>query len=80
MPSTKTFHCAAVDLGATSGRVVVGTWNGHKLRLTEVHRFPNKFQSLNGHDYVDLPGIWTEITGGLRKARKQFPKLAAVGA
>jgi rhamnulokinase len=79
MASTKTIHCAAVDLGATSGRVIVGTWNGRKLVLTETHRFPNQFRALGGHDYWDLPGLWAEITTGLRAAKKRFPKLASVG-
>lgn len=75
----KPLHCAAVDLGATSGRVIVGTWNGKRLALTEVHRFPNQFRSIGGHDYWDLPGLWTEISTGLRAAKKRFPKLASVG-
>lgn len=75
----KPLHCAAVDLGATSGRVIVGTWNGKRLDLTEVHRFPNQFRSIGGHDYWDLPGLWTEISTGLRAAKKRFPKLASVG-
>ena len=75
----KPLHCAAVDLGATSGRVIVGTWNGKRLDLTEVHRFPNQFRSISGHDYWDLPGLWTEISTGLRAAKKRFPKLASVG-
>ncbi len=79
MASTKTFHCAAVDLGATSGRVIVGTWTGKKLDLTEVHRFPNAFQSLGGHDYWNLPGLWAEVQTGLRQAAKKFPRLASVG-
>ena len=79
MPSSKTIHCAAVDLGATSGRVIVGAWNGRRLVLTEVHRFPNQFRSLGGHDYWDLPGLWAEITHGLREAKRRFPKLASVG-
>ena len=79
MPSSKTIHCAAVDLGATSGRVIVGAWDGRRLTLTEVHRFPNQFRSIGGHDYWDLPGLWTEITTGLRAARARFPRLASVG-
>ena len=75
----KTIHCAAVDLGATSGRVIVGAWNGARLTLTEVHRFPNQFRSVGGHDYWDLPGLWTEITAGLRAAKQRFPQLASVG-
>ena len=79
MISSKSIHCAAVDLGATSGRVIVGAWNGRRLDLTEVHRFPNQFRSLGGHDYWDLPGLWAEITAGLREAKRRFPKLASVG-
>jgi rhamnulokinase len=75
MPSVT---CAAVDLGATSGRVIVGTW-GKQPVLTEVHRFPNAFSSLGVHDYWNLPGLWSEVCTGLRKAKQQFPKLASVG-
>ena len=70
--------CAAVDLGATSGRVIVGVW-GPKLQLTEVHRFTNVFHSLGKHDYWDVARLWDEIRAGLRKAKAQFPKLASVG-
>ncbi len=79
MPSPKTIHCAAVDLGATSGRVIVGAWNGKRLDLTEVHRFLNQFRSIGGHDYWDVPGLWSEIATGLREAKKRFPKLVSVG-
>ena len=79
MASSKTIHCAAVDLGATSGRVIVGTWAKNRLTLTEVHRFPNAFKSVGGHDYWDIPGLWSEITAGLRLAKQRFPKLASVG-
>ena len=57
----------------------MGTWTGRKLVLTEVHRFPNQFRSIGGHDYWDLPGLWAEISTGLRAAKKRFPKLASVG-
>lgn len=85
--TSSTIHCAAVDLGATSGRVIVGTWKSggrgftprHTLTLTEVHRFPNAFKSAGGHDYWDIPGLWSEITTGLRAAKKKFPALASVG-
>ncbi|HVU37191.1 MAG TPA: FGGY family carbohydrate kinase, partial [Opitutales bacterium] len=70
--------CAAIDLGATSGRVIVGVW-GKKPALTEVHRFANAFHSLGAHDYWDIPLLWEEIRTGLRKAKAQFPKIASVG-
>jgi rhamnulokinase len=72
-------QCAAIDLGATSGRVIVGEWSGRRLSLTEVHRFPNQFRSLAGYEYWDLPGLWSEVRAGLAKARKRFPRLASVG-
>ena len=74
----RTVTCAAIDLGATSGRVIVGTW-GKRPVLTEVHRFPNAFQSMGANDYWNLPGLWNEVCTGLRKAKQQFPKLASVG-
>lgn len=76
---TRPVHCAAVDLGATSGRVVVGTWAGGRLELREIHRFPNRFRRLAGHDYWDVPSLWAEAAAGLVKAQAEFP-LASVGA
>jgi rhamnulokinase len=75
----KPVHCAAVDLGASSGRVIVGKWAGRGLALTEVHRFPNQFRPLAGHEYWDLPYIWSEVRAGLAKARREFPGLASIG-
>ena len=72
-------NCAAVDLGATSGRVIVGTWAGRGLELTEVHRFPNQFRPLAGHEYWDMAYLWSEVRAGLVKARARFPRLASVG-
>ncbi len=72
-------HCAAVDLGAGSGRVIVGTWENNRLTTTEVHRFPNQFNSVAGHDYWDIPRLWREIQDGLLAARRTFPTLASVG-
>ncbi|MCX6951689.1 MAG: FGGY-family carbohydrate kinase, partial [Verrucomicrobia bacterium] len=73
---------AAVDFGATSGRVILGAWSKNHLTLTEVHRFPNTFRSLAGHDYWDVGTLWHEAQTGLRKAVAALPrgaKLASVG-
>ena len=82
MPSTAPLHLAAIDLGATSGRVILGTWAKNKLTLKEVHRFPNSFQSIGGHDYWNIAGLWSEILTGLNAAVAALPKgatLASVG-
>jgi rhamnulokinase len=75
-------YSAAVDLGATSGRVILGTWAKNRLTLNEVHRFPNTFHTLNGHDYWDVGTLWHEVQTGLRKAVAALPRgarLASVG-
>lgn len=82
MKSPQPLYCAAVDLGATSGRVIVGTWDGHALTTSEVHRFPNGLRSLSGHDYWDIAGLWTEVQTGLAAAVASLPRgatLASVG-
>ncbi len=82
MASPKPLHCAAIDLGATSGRVIVGTWTRGRLTTKEVHRFPNALRSANGHDYWDIPGLWSEVQTGLRAAAASLPRgqtLASVG-
>jgi rhamnulokinase len=71
--------CAAVDLGATSGRVIVGKWDGSGLELREVHRFPNAFHAMAGHEYWDIPRLWGEVCAGLALARSRYPRLACVG-
>jgi rhamnulokinase len=80
--SPQPLYCAAVDLGATSGRVIVGTWDGAALTSAEVHRFPNSLRSLAGHDYWDIAGLWTEVQIGLKLAAQALPPgatLASVG-
>ena len=78
----RTIYTAALDFGATSGRVILGRWSKNRLTLTEVHRFPNAFHTLNGHDYWDLGTLWHEAQAGLRKAVATLPHgatLASVG-
>lgn len=59
---------AAVDLGAESGRVVVGTFDGGRLALEDVHRFPNVPVRVGGTLHWDVLRLWGDIATGLRKA------------
>jgi rhamnulokinase len=79
MPQKPSVSCAAVDLGATSGRVIVGTWSKKGLVLTEVHRFPNQFRTLGERAYWDVALLWNEVCQGLREAKAKYPELASVG-
>lgn len=58
----------AIDLGATSGRAVLGRFKGESIETVEVHRFPNHIVRERGRYCWDLLSLWREILEGLRKA------------
>ena len=58
----------AVDLGASSGRVMLGRWNGSTLKLEELHRFSNDAVRLCGTLHWDILRLLHEIKQGLAKA------------
>jgi rhamnulokinase len=58
----------AVDLGASSGRVLCGLFDGKKLSLEEAHRFPNLPFPLMGSYHWNALGLLGEVKTGLRKA------------
>jgi len=71
----------AVDLGAESGRVMAGIWNGKKLQLEEINRFPNGAVALGETIRWDVLRLWAEIQNGLTLAGKKFGKqIVSVGA
>jgi rhamnulokinase len=69
---------AAVDLGAESGRVVVGTFDGGRLALEEGHRFRNVPVSLAGTLHWDFLRLFGDLLTGLRRAGADGP-VASVG-
>ncbi len=62
-------HVIAIDLGATSGRVMDVAFEGERLRLEEVHRFPNIPVQTPGSLHWDALRLWREITVGIDAAR-----------
>lgn len=56
---------AAVDLGAESGRVMLGNFDGKRLQIKEVHRFSNGGVRLGKNLYWDVLRLWSEIKAGL---------------
>ncbi|MBC8076353.1 MAG: rhamnulokinase, partial [Chloroflexales bacterium] len=70
----------AVDLGASSGRVLLGAWDGQRFALSELHRFANRPVPLPGALHWDLLALWAEILHGVRRyAREHSAPLAAIG-
>lgn len=58
----------AVDLGAESGRVIAGLFDGKKIRLEELHRFGNGPVHVADTMRWDVLRLWSEIQAGLAKA------------
>ena len=56
---------AAVDIGASSGRVIVGWVENGTMHLQEVHRFDNIQKRVGGHDCWDIEGLFENVVEGL---------------
>lgn len=61
---------AAVDIGASSGRVVIGTVHDGRIELTEIHRFDNIQKRCDGHDCWDIEMLFRETVAGLAKCKE----------
>ena len=73
MTDRASLRLAAVDLGAESGRVVVGALDGERLTLDEVHRFPNTPVRLGQTLHWDVLRLWGDVEAGLRRAGAAGP-------
>jgi len=69
----------ALDLGAESGRGVLGKFDGERLALDEIHRFPNGPVRLLDTLHWDLPRLFDEMKGALRKVAATGSRLEGVG-
>lgn len=75
--STKNY--LAVDLGATSGRTIVATYDGQKVEMRELTRFKNPQIPLGGHLFWDLPALYNEILLALRKTVSEGIPIESIG-
>ena len=69
----------AVDLGATSGRTIVGTLDEGKVVLEELTRFDNNLIEANGHFYWDIYALYFEIIKGLKAAKQRDLCITSIG-
>jgi rhamnulokinase len=69
---------AAVDLGAQSGRVAVGRFDGERLSVTEVHRFPNTPIRVRGTLHWDILRLFHDVLEGLRAAGREAGRIDSV--
>lgn len=68
----------AVDIGASSGRHIVGWMEDGRLCTEEVYRFPNGVQRQDGHLVWDIEGIFAHVKEGLKAAFARYPRIESV--
>ncbi|RHM53556.1 rhamnulokinase [Mitsuokella sp. AF33-22] len=69
----------AIDIGASSGRHILGWMDKGKMRIEEIYRFENKLVKQNGHLCWDLDHLFHEVVAGLRKCKELNRVPASVG-
>lgn len=69
----------AIDLGAESGRTILGMFVDEKLKLIETHRFSNGPVSLPDGLHWDVLHLWTEIKAGIRATVQERPRIDSIG-
>src|SRR5699024_2709185 len=69
----------AVDIGASSGRLIAGYLQDGKMILDEVHRFENKIIEKEGYFCWDVEKLFSEIKKGIRKTKKQGFATESIG-
>ena len=67
----KIYNFLAFDLGATSGRSVIGTLQDGKIEIRELTRFPNGITTVNGKCYWNLLGLFNSIKQGLAACARE---------
>ena len=68
----------AIDIGASSGRHIVGWKEDGNLQTREVYRFPNGVSELDGHLIWDIEALEMHVIAGIREAFSQFPAIESL--
>ena len=72
-------HFFAIDLGATSGRTILGSIEGGRLQQRELTRFPNPIIQTGGHFFWDIYALYQEIIRGLRIVDSEGIEIQSIG-
>lgn len=72
-------HFFTVDLGATSGRTILGTLDNGKITYEEITRFPNHIIHATGHCYWDIYALFFEIIKGLKAVAERNVQITSIG-
>ena len=68
----------AIDIGASSGRHIIGWLKEGRLKTQEIYRFPNGVHEENGHLVWDVDALVAEVKNGIREAQKWYPSIESL--
>ena len=68
----------AIDIGASSGRHIVGWRENGELRIDEVYRFPNGVKELDGHLTWDIAELVRHVKAGITEAQRRYPDIQSL--
>ena len=71
-------YCLAIDIGASSGRHIVGWFEDGEIKTEEIYRFPNGMDTLDGHLVWDTDRLFSEVKNGLKLAFEKHPTLSSL--
>ena len=71
-------YCLAIDIGASSGRHIVGWMEGGEIRTREVYRFPNGVTETGGHLTWDVAALESHVRAGIDAALKEYPRIQSL--
>ena len=69
----------AVDLGATSGRTIIGSLEQGKFNIEELTRFDNQLIETGGHFYWDIMALYQEVINGLKLVAQRGINIQSIG-
>lgn len=75
----KNYNVLAMDFGASSGRGIIGHFNGEKIELEEIHRFENNPVKLAGRLLWDVPSLYSAILASIGASVKSDGGISSVG-
>ena len=75
----RNYNFLAFDFGASSGRAMLGAFDGERVEIRELHRFLNEPVELAGRFTWDVPRLFFEMKHALNKAAKEGLQIDAIG-
>jgi rhamnulokinase len=76
---SKEIYSLAFDFGASSGRAILSKFDGERIELEEIYRFPNEPVRIGGYFYWDFLRLFHELKNGLKKAAAKGVKISSIG-